>query len=73
MMSMYEVKGVAIMETCTADLLQHAQNKSDRARNMKTWEGFPAAMPDFEPDFSQAVLQAQSPPPVFLFPFSSQL
>lgn len=59
----------AIMETCTADLMQHTQMKSDHAWNMKTWECFPAAKPDFEPDFSKRSFRLSHPPVFFLFFF----
>lgn len=57
---------VPIMETRTADLLQRTQMKSDHACNMKTWECFPAAAPDFEPDTSERSF-GLSHPPVFVF------
>lgn len=37
----------------TADLLQHSQMKSDHACRTKARHGFPAAMPECEPDITR--------------------
>lgn len=37
----------------TADLPQHSQMKSDHARHTKPRRGFPAAMPEYEPDITR--------------------
>lgn len=65
-------QGVSITgPNSTADLLQHSQMKSDHACHTKARRGFPAAMPEYEPDITRRS-EAESSTAGLFFPASGR-